>query len=173
MEPRPDWIDRSPLLQQAFAVAAEAHGRRGTDDTTIAHPVAVAALLCAEGFPDEIVAAALLHDVIEDTTVSLSELATEFGPEVTRLVGEMTENEGIEDYRERKAEHRQRMSQDRLVAAIYAADKLATTRYLDTGDDISDERMDHYRRTLEVLIGSNPNLPFLIYLEEELDRLDG
>ena len=152
-------------------MASEAHGARGIDDTTIAHPIAVAGLLYEADFSDEVVAAALLHDVVEDTTVAPGEISSRFGPEITRLVAEMTEDGAIEDYSERKAEHRDRVSGDRTVAAIYAADKLANSRYLESADEAPRERLQHYRRTLETLVETNPDLPFLDDLRRELDRL--
>ena len=51
----------------------------------------------------------------------------------------MTEDSGIEPYAERKAEHRARVSRDRRAAAIYAADKLATTRSLQGPEDVAPE----------------------------------
>ena len=74
------------------------------------------------------VAAALLHDTIEDTTLSLSEIEARFGPHLAELVAEMTEDPRIEPYPARKAEARSRAVRDRRAAAIYAADKLANTR---------------------------------------------
>lgn len=169
----PDFARGSPLLEGAyrFAVAAH-HGPANKGDTEIDHPQEVARLLHQNRFSHEVVAAALLHDVVEDTTVDLDEICQGFGPDIQRLVGEMTENEEIEQYQERKAEHRARIARDRRVAAIYAADKVANTRDIRAGHSSPDpERLDHFRKTLEVLCEEHPDLPFLDPLREELDAL--
>jgi (p)ppGpp synthase/HD superfamily hydrolase len=119
-----------------------------------------------------IAAAALLHDVIEDTDTELGEIEAEFGGEVADLVGEMTEDATIAAYRERKAEHRGRVAGNSRVAAIYAADKLAKVRMLnERGEQPDGERLEHYRQTLVELRAAEPSLPFLSELAEELDRL--
>ena len=163
----------SPLLEGAYRVAREGHQRHrkeGGDD--VSHPVAVAEVLDREGFDDVIVAAGLLHDVVEDTSIDLAEISSRFGHEICELVAEMTEDEAIDDYRERKVEHRGRVSRDPRAAAVYAADKLARARELEeTGESPSPERLEHYLETLRTLRKTNPDLPFLADLERELARL--
>lgn len=69
------------------AVVAHRHQvRKGSDVPYISHPAMVALLLQRYGFEDEIIAAGLLHDVVEDTPVTEEELAAEFGPHVAELV---------------------------------------------------------------------------------------
>jgi len=168
----PDFVKGSALLEGAYEMAVAAHhGPRRRGDTEIGHPVAVARLLNDHEFPEVVVAAALLHDVIEDTDTELPEIEAEFGPEVAELVAEMTEDETIAAYRERKAEHRGRVVGNGSVAAIYAADKLAKVRLLnERGEQPEQERLEHYRRTLVELRAAQPSLPFLSELAEELDR---
>jgi len=171
----PEFARGTPLLEGAFLMAQSAHhGPRREADTNIEHPVRVAELLSAEGFDDTIVAAALLHEVIEDTATDLGEVKEGFGPEVARLVAAMTENEQIEPYEERKAEHRDRVARDRSVAAIYAADKLANTEALLEHDPASapEPRVEHYVNTLRTLSETNPDLPFLGELRRELELIE-
>ncbi len=119
-------------------------------------------------------AAGFLHDVIEDTAIEPDDIEQEFGSEIAVLVREMTEDESIEPYEARKAEHRARIVEDRRVAAIYAADKLANTRTLnETQDDPDDAKLEHYCRTLDTLRAQQPDLPFLGALREELLRVIG
>jgi GTP diphosphokinase / guanosine-3',5'-bis(diphosphate) 3'-diphosphatase len=169
----PAFVEGSPLLEGAFRMARAAHqgpSRRG--DTDIDHPVAVAQLLSERGFDEEVVAAALLHDTIEDTTLSLGEIAARFGPEVAELVAEMTENPMIESYPARKAEARSRVARDPRAAAIYAADKLANTyKLLATHEDVPAEKLDHYIKTLRLLSAERPDLPFLGELSQALSTL--
>lgn len=169
----PGFVKGSPLLEGAFRMARAAHhgsSRRG--DTDIDHPVGVAQLLSERGFDESVVAAALLHDTIEDTTLSLAEIADRFGPDVAELVAEMTENPNIERYPARKSEARSRALSDRRAAAIYAADKLTNTRELLAAQkDVPGEKLDHYIKTLRFLSAGRPDLPFLTELSEELTKL--
>jgi (p)ppGpp synthase/HD superfamily hydrolase len=169
----PDFITGSALLEGAYGMAASAHhGPRSRGNTEIGHPVAVARLLHESEFPEVVVAAALLHDVIEDTDTELAEVEAEFGPEVAELVAEMTEDASISAYRERKAEHRSRVAGSGRAAAIYAADKLAKVRMLnERGQHPEAERLEHYRQTLVDLRAARPTTPFLSDLADELERL--
>ena len=79
----------SPLIDRALVVSATAHRnqvRKGSQVPYVIHPVHVALLLIRHQFPDEVIIAALLHDVVEDTSITLAELQAEFGEEVARLV---------------------------------------------------------------------------------------
>lgn len=169
----PSFAGTSPLLRGAFRFAAEAHhGSAREGDTDIDHPVRVARLLHESGFEEPVVAAALLHDVVEDTDIDLATIEARFGSEIECLVREMTEDESIEPYEARKAEHRTRVAEDRRVAAIYAADKLANTRTLnEAGEEPEDAKLEHYCRTLDTLCEEQPQLPFLGPLREELIEL--
>jgi (p)ppGpp synthase/HD superfamily hydrolase len=163
----------SPLLEGAYRMAREAHhGRRREGDTDIDHPVEVAHLLSDTGFDERTVAAALLHDVVEDSATDTDEIEERFGAEVARLVAEMTEDTKIEPYENRKAEHRSRVARDRNVAAIYAADKLAGARdMLDDPDSVPGPQLDHYIESLVTLRDTHPDLPFLGALRRELERI--
>jgi predicted HD phosphohydrolase len=172
----PGFAQGSRLLEEAYELAADAHhGARRRSDTNIEHPVEVGRLLHDEGFDDEVVAAALLHDVVEDTDTDLGEIGDRFGPRVAELVCVMTEDASIERFEQRKAEHRARVADHSSRAAvIYAADKLAKTRALhhDDGGPLSDARLDHYRQTLIELREAYPELPFLEELADALRALD-
>jgi GTP diphosphokinase / guanosine-3',5'-bis(diphosphate) 3'-diphosphatase len=169
----PEFIVESELLRSAYEVACTAHhGPAREGDTDITHPLAVAEVLHDNGFDEHVVAAALLHDVVEDTAVDLPAIAAPFGSDIAGLVDEMTEDESIESYPQRKAEHRRRVSKDRRAAAIYAADKLASTRSLLAGErDVAPEKLEHYVETLRTMRETNPDLPFLDELGEELDAI--
>jgi guanosine-3',5'-bis(diphosphate) 3'-pyrophosphohydrolase len=178
MDSTPDFIGHSELLSSAYRLARSAHhGPAREGETDIDHPLAVAELLHENGFDEEVVAAGLLHDVVEDTALEVEEIRVRVGPEVARLVAEMTEDERIEEYGKRKAEHRSRVSRDGRAAAIYAADKLAKVRAVDDPDELPPQKLDHYRKTLEMLCERHPELPFLSKLREELtavaDRRSG
>src|SRR4051794_35271430 len=90
-------VERSDLVKDALDLARRAHAgqlRRGSDGHPyIDHPVAVAEKLCERRFPDEVLAAALLHDVVEKSDVEMPEVRARFGAVVGDLVEAMTEDE--------------------------------------------------------------------------------
>jgi (p)ppGpp synthase/HD superfamily hydrolase len=180
--------ERSPLVRAALEQARAAHEgqiRNGSGGMPyVEHPKAVAALLDEHRYGEEVLAAALLHDVVEDSETTLDELRELFGETVVGMVGVLTDDESIEAYRERKAEHRERVAaagEDAL--AIYAADKLTNTRTLraaleEEGDSVRNEfkvplelKTEIWEADLKLLREKAPELPFLDSLEEELRRL--
>lgn len=79
------------VVRRAAIFATSIHAATGqrlpyTDEPFIAHPMRVAELVAGTGARPEVVAAAWLHDVLEDTPVTLEEIASVFGPEVGSLV---------------------------------------------------------------------------------------
>ena len=172
----PTFARSSARLTEAWRFARDAHeGERRRGSTRIEHPTAAAEILHANGYPEHVVIAALLHDVIEDTSTELPELRTRFGPDVCTLVAQLTEDEDIAPYPERKADLRNRTAagDDTHTAAIFAADKLASIRVLNVQRTVpSPAKLEHYRRTLQALEIHHPDLPFLAALSHELRRLD-
>jgi (p)ppGpp synthase/HD superfamily hydrolase len=177
--------ERSPLVRAALEQARSDHEgqvRNGSGGMPyIEHPMRVAALLDEHGFGDEVLAAALLHDVVEDSDTTLDELREKFGGEVAGLVGAMTDDESIDDYRQRKAEHRERLAAAPTEAmAIYGADKLTNVRtlaaaYAEEGDAVREEfkvpvelKLEIWEEDLGLLREKAPELPFLDRLEEGL-----
>ncbi|MDP8954952.1 MAG: bifunctional (p)ppGpp synthetase/guanosine-3',5'-bis(diphosphate) 3'-pyrophosphohydrolase, partial [Actinomycetota bacterium] len=80
------------MISRAYAVAANAHqGQvRNSGDAYIQHPLAVAMIVAELGLDEVTVAAALLHDAVEDTAVDLAEVSSTFGPEVATIVDGVT-----------------------------------------------------------------------------------
>lgn len=120
--------ERSELVKDALETARRAHAgqlRRGSDGRPyIEHPLAVAEILVGHRYGDEVLAAALLHDVVEKSDVEIGEIRERFGERVADLVEALTEDETIELYEERKDEHRWRVAKAGPDAmAIFAADK--------------------------------------------------
>jgi (p)ppGpp synthase/HD superfamily hydrolase len=180
--------ERSPLVRSALEEARSDHAgqvRNGSGGMPyVEHPMTVAARLEEQGYRDEVLAAALLHDVIEDSDATLDGLREKFGEEVAGLVGALTDDESIDSYRERKAEHRERVAAAAGEAlAIYGADKLTNVvtlraAYEDEGDAIRDEfrvpvelKTEIWEADLALLREKAPELPFLDDLEVELSRL--
>jgi (p)ppGpp synthase/HD superfamily hydrolase len=168
----PNFVRGSDLLQGALGFAQDAYraeGRHG--QTKLRHSIEVARLLHDAGFEEEVVAAGLLHDVVEATASEPAQVAERFGARTAELVEAMTEDEAIESYEPRKAEHRARVvAHGARAAAIYAADKLAKMPHLRSDpDSASEKQLAHYRQTAETLKANHPELPFLGELEQELE----
>jgi (p)ppGpp synthase/HD superfamily hydrolase len=132
--PRTDFVQRSPLTRDALAFAQERHAgqTRDLDDMPfVTHPVEVACLLHEAGYSDEVVAAGVLHDVLEDTDADHGELEAGFGRRVADLVEAVSDDPSIEDHAERKAAlRRQVAAAGECAAAIFAADKVSKAREL-------------------------------------------
>jgi (p)ppGpp synthase/HD superfamily hydrolase len=139
-------VERSELVRDALETARRAHAgqlRRGSDGHPyIDHPVAVAEILVKYRQRDEVIAAGLLHDVVEKSEIEIAEVRERFGDVVGDLVQALTEDEAIADYEERKEEHRQRVaSADPAALAIFAADKLTNVAMLREAYALIDERV--------------------------------
>ena len=95
-------IMESELERRALAFADAAHRsveqlRKYTGEPYIVHPQAVADLVRSVPHSEAMVAAALLHDVVEDTPVTIEQIAAEFGEEVAELVAWLTDVSRPED----------------------------------------------------------------------------
>ena len=175
MSPDPDFIAERDVAERAYRFAVSVYGRDDLEEgADLAHPVAVAQLVAGVGFSDEAVAAAFLHDVIEDSPLGRGEVEEEFGTEIAGYVATLTEDSGIGDYADRKHEHRNRvLDAGSVPASIYLADKLARTRaFIASGEEIDPQRLDHYWDTLQLYAGRRPELPFLSDLAGELPELE-
>ena len=103
------------MLDEVLKFATKAHGsqkRKYTGEPYIVHPIAVSEIVKTVPHTDEMVAAALLHDVVEDTPVTIKEIETKFGTKVAELVGWLTDTSRPED-----GNRKTRKSIDRLHSA--------------------------------------------------------
>lgn len=105
-----DRLGASPLVMSAYRFARDAHAsigqhRKYTHEPYIVHPIAVAELVRSVPHTDEMLAAALLHDVVEDTPVGLGEIDQTFGAEVADLVDWLTDVSRPEDGNRAKRKH--------------------------------------------------------------------
>ncbi|HEX5696149.1 MAG TPA: RelA/SpoT family protein, partial [Acidimicrobiia bacterium] len=80
------------LLRRAYELAKRSHeGQlRKTGDPYITHPVTVALMLAEYGLDEQTLAAAFLHDTVEDTSLTIADISKEFGTEVGRLIDGVT-----------------------------------------------------------------------------------
>jgi GTP pyrophosphokinase len=145
------------LVQRAHARASEVHGgqRRASGEEYVEHPLHVASILADLGLDGQTLAAALLHDTVEDTDLTLEEVEAEFGASVCRLVEGVTKLSRIEFRTDQQlhAENIRRMllamADDIRVVLIKLADRLHNMRTLDALPEprrrrISRETMDIY-----------------------------
>ncbi len=139
MEGKADDKDKE-LVKRAFDLANDAHKnvKRKSGEPYIVHPLEVALIVAKEiGLGPTSIAAALLHDVVEDSDYTLEEIERLFGPTVARLVDGLTKIAGVFDQDTSvQAENFRKMlisiSDDVRVILIKMADRLNNMRTLDS-----------------------------------------
>ena len=125
-----------PTLERAFAVAEKHHRgqRRKSGEPFITHPLAVATILADLGLDTTTLAAALLHDTVEDTGYTITETQAEFGLEVAHLVDGVTKLDKVRFGDDAEAETIRKMvvaaGRDLRVLVIKLADRLHNMRTL-------------------------------------------
>ena len=163
-----------------FAAARHAGQYREIDGVPfIVHPIEVGRLLHGDGQPDHVVAAGLLHDVLEKTETGARELELEFGTHIAQLVAAVSDDPSIRVYEDRKRELRDRVERSGPeTLAIYAADKIAKVRELGllstwrASQRQNQAKLAHYRASLEMLRRAAGHTGLVICLGAELGRLD-
>lgn len=134
-----------PDIFDAIEFAARAHAgqyRKGTRIPYIVHPLAVARILIEHQAPDDVIVAAVLHDVVEDTQVTLPEIRAAFGSDVAGLVQAMSEPDRSDTWENRKRDTLAFMeTATQEVLLIKVADQLDNIRslredYLTQGDAV-------------------------------------
>jgi (p)ppGpp synthase/HD superfamily hydrolase len=126
-------IRPSLAFERALRLAASGHRdqvRKGSNTPYIEHPMAVALILDRSGFDEDIVIAGLLHDLVEDTNVTLDEVRRSFGDRVAGIVDGCSEEkvDALGQKRpwvDRKRDHVEAVGRsDDEVRAVVLADKL-------------------------------------------------
>ena len=145
------------LAQTALVFATAAHAavgqmRKYTDDPYIVHPIRVATTVAKFGGTDEMIAAAYLHDVVEDTGVSIVDIQDMFGTDVALIVNGLTDVSKPEDGNRavRKAMDRQHSAD-----ATWAAQFVKCADIIDNAHDIGDNDPSFnlvYRKEMLLLI---------------------
>jgi guanosine-3',5'-bis(diphosphate) 3'-pyrophosphohydrolase len=144
------------MIERAFAVAEEAHRgqTRKSGEPYVLHPVAVATIVARQGLDDVTVAAALLHDAVEDTALDLEQLEKEFGSEVMAIVDGVTKLDRVKyDSKEMQQAATMRkmivaIAQDLRVLIIKLADRLHNLETIAAMPEFKRERTA--RETLDV-----------------------
>jgi guanosine-3',5'-bis(diphosphate) 3'-pyrophosphohydrolase len=158
------------LLLKALAFAAHKHRDQRRKDPAaspyINHPIALANVLINEGGVTdvEVLAAALLHDTVEDTSTTHREIRRRFGPRIARIVHEVTDNKRLPK-KERKRlqiQHASRISRDAQLVKL--ADKIVNLRDVARRAPVSwdlarrREYFDWAKRVIDGLRGAHPKL---------------
>jgi (p)ppGpp synthase/HD superfamily hydrolase len=184
--------ESSELVRVALEMARQAHSGQIRNASGgrpyIDHPVAVAERLAELGCDEEVLAAALLHDVVEDSELEVEDVRNRCGDRVAEIVEALTDDASVEPYSRRKSEHR-----DQVEAAgddamtIYAADKLTNVTMLRDayGEDGEegverelkvplDEKVEIWEQDLEMLRDNAGESPAILALAAGLsDQLRG
>ncbi|MCM3112475.1 HD domain-containing protein [Lederbergia lenta] len=169
---------------QFAAIKHEGQYRKATKTPYITHPFAVGMILQQEGYGEEIIAAGLLHDTMEDTDTTKEELLQEFGEGVLRLVMAATEQDRSLSWEERK-----QATIDGLASktpeqiAVIVADKIHNLRSIRAdldkyGEEVwsrfnrgKQEQAWYYTSIVKAITPFEKEVPFIRKLSTEVDDL--
>ncbi|GAE91090.1 GTP pyrophosphokinase [Gracilibacillus boraciitolerans JCM 21714] len=177
------------LIEKAIIVATKAHQhqkRKGTDIPYITHPFAVGMLLQQAKCSEEVIAAGILHDTLEDTEVTYENLVESFGEGVANLVRAASEQDKSLPWEERK-QHTIDMLESTSIeeVQVIVADKLHNLRSihhdLDANGDMIWQRFKHgknaqhwyYASIVKVLSPRKEEFELINQLEQEVNAVFG
>ncbi|MCQ6281901.1 HD domain-containing protein [Bacillus sp. EB600] len=174
------------VIEKALMMASQAHEnqyRKKTKIPYITHPVAVGMILMKAGYGDDLVAAGILHDTVEDTPLTLADIEESFGPKIAKIVEGCSEPDKSLPWEERKNHTIEFLKTAPLeTRAVVSADKLHNIRsiiddYEQQGEEVwnkfkrgRDQQKWYYTKVLESL-GFQSHFQLLDKLKIEVDRL--
>ena len=155
----------TPLINKAKMLAGKAHEgqfRKYSGMPYIVHPIEVATIVQSVDHTDEMIAAALLHDVVEDTDYSFEDIAKEVSPEVADLVKGLTDVSSPQDgnRKVRKAIDKDHLAeQNAEVQTIKLADVISNSQDIKANDpSFAKVYIEEMKALLEVLTKGNKTL---------------
>ena len=174
------------LIDKALQIASVAHEgqyRKNTKTPYIAHPVAVGMILQKAGYREEMVAAGILHDTVEDTDLTMEDIEREFGKEIAIIVEGCSEPDKSLSWEERKEhtiEFLKTASEE--IRVVACADKLHNVRSIRQDVEQSGEgvwsrfkrgkkQQEWYYRNVVESLGYATRFPVLADLEKEIEHL--
>ncbi len=177
-----------PQTERAIEYAERMHaGQQRADGAPfILHPREVATLLYYAGAPDHVIAAGVMHDLVEKTDATASDLRQRFGQRITELVLAVSDDDRIAGYAKRKAALRQQVAgAGEEALTLFAADKLSKLRELrreaavdpaasrspGRARELRARRLRHYQRSLALLEERLAESPLVTALRDELGSL--
>ncbi|WP_059170407.1 HD domain-containing protein [Bacillus sp. FJAT-27445] len=173
------------IVDKALRFAAEAHEgqyRKGTKTPYISHPVGVGMLLLKHGYSEDLVAAGILHDTVEDTDATLEDIKRKFGRLVADIVAGCSEPDKTLSWEERKEHTIEFLKTAPLeIKAVACADKLhnITSIFEDVkkgGEEVwsrfnrGRDKQEWYYRSLIDSLGSQGSFPLLEDLKSAVDK---
>jgi (p)ppGpp synthase/HD superfamily hydrolase len=184
----PPFAKRLPQTERAIAYAERMHAgqQRADGSPFVLHPREVATLLYYAGAPDHLIAAGVMHDLVEKTNATAADLQEQFGQRITELVLAVSDDPLIAGYAKRKAALRQQVAgAGEEALTLFAADKLSKIRELrreaatDSASastpnrvrELRARRLRHYQRSLALLEERLAQSPLVTALRDELDSL--
>ncbi|MGG1396793.1 HD domain-containing protein [Bacillus salipaludis] len=174
------------IVEKALQTASKAHEgqyRKLTDIPYITHPVAVGMLLLKAGYLDDVVAAGILHDTVEDTDLTMEDLKREFGEKIAEIVAGCSERDKSLSWEKRKEHTIEFLKTASMeIRAVACADKLHNIRsirndYEQVGDAVWDrfkrgkEKQKWYYTNVVESLGTEGNFSLLEELRKEVDLL--
>lgn len=170
------------LVLKAMHFAADKHRRQRRKDAHaspyINHPIAVAEILCSVGKVHDpaTIAAAILHDTIEDTETTGEELEANFGGEIRRFVEEVTDDKSLPSEVRKRLQIEHAASHSARARLVKLADKISNVRDMVESPPVgwSTERRRKYVAWAQAVVneirGVNPGLER--YFDELCERAD-
>ncbi|MGB8665106.1 MAG: HD domain-containing protein [Serratia inhibens] len=155
------------LVERARRYATKAHAaidqrRKYTNDPYIVHPQAVMEIVSSVPHSEAMLAAAWLHDTVEDTPTTLGDIATHFGPQVAELVGMLTNVSGAgggNRFERKNRDRRHSAGASPQAKTIKLADLIDNTRsLLEYDSHFARTYLIEKQRLLEVLTEGDPTL---------------
>jgi (p)ppGpp synthase/HD superfamily hydrolase len=185
----PSALGTSEVVRDAYELLVNKHAgqrQKVNGHPYVEHPVLVASDVGEAGFDPEMIAAALLHDIVEDSDTTVAEVRERFGDRVANLVDAMTDEAvDVEPYERRKEMHRERvLDAGGEAAAIFAADKLNNVRalrsaYAEEGEEVAkrfkqplDTKVRVWVADVEFVSSHAATLPYAEVLEYEVAGLE-
>lgn len=167
------------LAALEFAAARHAGQCREIDRAPfIVHAIEVGWLLRCDAQPDEVIAAGLLHDLVEKTATTSAELQQLFEARIAQLVEAVSDDQSICDYEARKRDLRARVAHTGIdAAAIFAADTISKVRELvllaprQLHETTTRAKLAHYRASLEMLRRVAGTVAPVDLLDAQLNRV--
>ncbi|MFX3623544.1 MAG: HD domain-containing protein [Ectobacillus sp.] len=169
---------------ETAVIAHESQKRKGSSIPYIVHPVTVAMLLMQADCSRDIVIAGLLHDTVEDTSMSYETIQNQFGANVARLVQECSEHDKAKEWEERKQHMINQIEHiSEEACMIMCADKLhnicsVATNLQTSGDMVGnrfkrgkDKQEWYYRSVVEALGKRIPEFSLYVLLKREVEGL--
>ncbi|MFD0828208.1 HD domain-containing protein [Neobacillus sp. M.A.Huq-85] len=174
------------IVEKALQTASKAHEgqyRKLTDIPYITHPVAVGMLLMKAGYLDDVVAAGILHDTVEDTGLTLEVLKRKFGEKIAEIVSGCSEPDKSLSWEKRK-EHTIEFlkTASKEIRAVACADKLHNIRsirndYEQVGEEVwkrfkrGREKQKWYYTNVVESLGAQGSFALLEELRKEVELL--